>query len=65
MASMAALQLGLKIANRVDGRWDLLSLVKSAGVREAVGDRDRRALGGLERLEIASEPLRLFDGVSS
>ena len=25
----------LELANRVDGRWDLLSLVKSAGVREA------------------------------
>lgn len=25
----------LDLANRVDGRWDLLSLVKSAGVREA------------------------------
>jgi hypothetical protein len=25
----------LELANRVDGRWDLLSLIKSAGVREA------------------------------
>ena len=25
----------LELANRIDGRWDLLSLVKSAGVREA------------------------------
>jgi hypothetical protein len=25
----------IELANRVDGRWDLLSLVKSAGVREA------------------------------
>jgi len=25
----------LELANRIDGRWDLLSLIKSAGVREA------------------------------
>ncbi|MBA3451536.1 MAG: hypothetical protein H0T42_00400, partial [Deltaproteobacteria bacterium] len=25
----------LELANRVDGRWDLLSLIRSASVREA------------------------------
>ena len=28
-------ELDLELANRVDGRWDLLSLVKASGVREA------------------------------
>lgn len=29
------LELDLELASRVDGRWDLLSLIKAAGVREA------------------------------
>jgi hypothetical protein len=29
------LELDLELAHRVDGRWDLLSLIKASGVREA------------------------------
>jgi hypothetical protein len=34
-ASLGLTDAEIELANRVDGRWDLLSLVRSANVREA------------------------------
>jgi len=35
MTTLNLLDLDLELAGRVDGRWDLLSLIRSSGVREA------------------------------